>query len=77
MKVVFFVQLPVVNYNSLQLDILKVLLATSATEAGAERVFSTEKLLHSELRNRMKPSLVAAMLKVRFNEIITKNQSLF
>ena len=47
--------------------VVKVLNSISATEAAAERVFSAEKILHSTLRNKMKPNLVTAMLKIRYN----------
>ena len=48
--------------------IVKVLSAYCATEAAAERIFSVERIVHSDLRNRMKPNLVSSILTIRCNQ---------
>ena len=47
--------------------IVRILLACSATEASAERFFSMEKAVHSDLRNKMKPELVKKLLFIKCN----------
>lgn len=38
-----------------------------AKEAGTERMFSSEKLIHSLIRNQLAPDLVRAMMTIRWN----------
>ena len=38
-----------------------------ASEAATERVFSSEAIVHSDLRNRMDPDTARAIMKVRWN----------
>jgi hypothetical protein len=38
-----------------------------ATEAGTERMFSSEKLIHSLIRNQLAPDLVRAIMTIRWN----------
>ena len=41
--------------------------AGSSTEAGTERIFSSEKLIHSLIRNQLAPDLVRAIMTIRWN----------
>lgn len=63
------------DFRSLSV-IYTVLAACPATEASAERFFSYEKIVHSELRNRMNPDLVNAILTVKCNEQSSKNKNI-
>jgi len=47
--------------------IVWVLTKCAATEAGAERFFSTEAAVHGKLRNRLRFDLVKAILKIHWN----------
>ena len=38
-----------------------------ATEAGTERMFSSEKMIHSMIRNQLAPELVRAIITIRWN----------
>jgi hypothetical protein len=42
----------------------------AASEAQCERYFSSEAILHTQLRNRLDPNLVAQILWIRFNQSI-------
>jgi hypothetical protein len=47
--------------------IYQILSHCCATEAGTERMFSSEKMIHSMIRNRLDPQLVAAIMTIRWN----------
>lgn len=38
-----------------------------ATEAGTERMFSSEKMIHSSIRNQLHPELTRAIMTIRWN----------
>ena len=50
--------------------VCKILMSCPASEAGAERFFSYEKIIHSDLGNRMKPEMVRAIMQIKCNQKI-------
>lgn len=52
--------------------VYRVLSHCAATEAAAERFFSSEAIIHSRIRNRMDPDLIKNIMYVRWNHELVK-----
>eukprot|EP00731_Ephydatia_muelleri_P015027 Em0008g747a len=48
--------------------VYRVLSKCSASEAAAERFFSSEGAIHNKLQNRLNPDITEAVVKVRWNQ---------
>eukprot|EP00731_Ephydatia_muelleri_P023138 Em0015g721a len=48
--------------------VYRVLSKCSASEAAAERFFSSEGAIHNKLRNHLNPDITEAVVKVRWNQ---------
>ena len=54
--------------------IFQLLSKCAATEAAAERLFSSEAVIHTDLRNQLAPGLTEALVKIRRNYPILGDQ---